>query len=202
MAEALREANDYEVVVTTSGGLWRYRLGDRVRVTGFIGKTPSLKFLGRGDDVSDFFGEKLSEPFVLEVFRELFCGHPPSFTLLAPDQDEIGCRYTLYVEGPMRPHWAQSLDLSLRRNPHYAYCRDLGQLLPVRLFQIARDGFITFADYQAATGTRLGGIKPAVLCKTSGWSRIFRGQYVDEMTSSTRAREDLNFCTPLFPGSP
>jgi hypothetical protein len=71
----------------------------------------------------------------------------------APDQDDAGCRYTLYVEGMARPHWAESLDRELRRNPHYAYCRDTGQLLPVRLFVIAEGGFETFASKQALEGS-------------------------------------------------
>src|SRR5262249_30868109 len=50
--EALRDDEEYEVVVTTGSGLWRYRLGDRVRVTGWVEKTPSLKFLGRSGNVS------------------------------------------------------------------------------------------------------------------------------------------------------
>ncbi|HWB58830.1 MAG TPA: GH3 auxin-responsive promoter family protein, partial [Chthoniobacteraceae bacterium] len=44
-AHELQAGGIYEVVVTTGGGLWRYRLGDQVEVTHFIGKTPSLRFL-------------------------------------------------------------------------------------------------------------------------------------------------------------
>ena len=173
--EALREGDEYEVVVTTAGGLWRYRLGDRVCVTDWAEKTPSLRFLGRSGNVSDRFGEKLSEPFVAEALDKVFGCETPRFAMLAPDEDHAGCRYTLYVEGMARPHWAESLDHELRRNPHYAYCRDIGQLLPVGLFVIAERGFEAFASRQAAQGTRLGDIKPAALCRTSGWSKTFLG---------------------------
>jgi GH3 auxin-responsive promoter len=171
--EAVSEGHEYEIVVTTAGGLWRYRLGDRVLVTTWLEKTPSLKFLGRTGNISDRFGEKLSEPFVADALNRVFGSLPPRFALLAPDEDDKGCRYTLYVEGQTQPHWAESLDRELRDNPHYAYCRDLGQLLPVGLFVIAEKGFETFARRQAAEGARLGDIKPAALCQTSGWSTIF-----------------------------
>ena len=138
--EALREGDEYEVVVTTAGGLWRYRLGDRVCVTDWAEKTPSLRFLGRSGNVSDRFGEKLSEPFVAEALDKVFGCETPRFAMLAPDEDHAGCRYTLYVEGMARAHWAESLDHELRRNPHYAYCRDIGQLIPVGLFVIAERG--------------------------------------------------------------
>ena len=171
--EGLRAGDEYEIVVTTSGGLWRCRLGDRVRVTGWAGKTPSLKFLGRTGDVSDRFGEKLSEPFVAEALREVFGGETPRFAMLAPHEDDTGCRYTLYIEGTARLHWAEALDHELRRNPHYAYCRDIGQLLPISVFVIAERGFETYAKRQAAQGTRLGDIKPTALCPASGWSNTF-----------------------------
>ncbi|CAO2194223.1 unnamed protein product [Urochloa humidicola] len=38
----------YEVVMTTSAGLYRYRLGDVVKVAGFYNSTPKLKFVCRG----------------------------------------------------------------------------------------------------------------------------------------------------------
>jgi hypothetical protein len=176
-AEALSEEQEYQVVVTTAGGLWRYQLGDRVRVSGFMAKTPTLQFLGRGEYVSDRFGEKLSEAFVVEALREVLGSGFPAFTLLAPDEDDFGCRYTLYVEGKAQSHWAENLDRVLRKNPHYAHCRDLGQLLPLRVFVVSERGFEQFANRQAQNGIRLGDIKPAVLCRTGGWSSIFPGAY-------------------------
>lgn len=174
--EALCEGLEYEVVVTTASGLWRYRLADRVRVTGWMGKTPTLRFLGRAGIVSDRFGEKLSEPFVAAALAKVFGTEPPQFAMLAPHQDDLGCRYTLYLQGLARPQWAHLLDLELRSNPHYAYCRDLGQLLPVTLFIISERGFETFARRRGAEGVRLGDIKPTALCRSSGWSQVFRGQ--------------------------
>ena len=50
----------YAVVITTAGGLWRYRLGDQVRVAGRIGRTPCLEFVRREGGVSDMCGEKLT----------------------------------------------------------------------------------------------------------------------------------------------
>jgi len=181
LPEELREGEEYEVAVTTGGGLWRYRLGDRVVVNGWIEKTPSLQFLGRNGNVSDRFGEKLSETFVAEVMREIFSNDAarPQFALLAPDEDSTGCCYTVYVEGTPQIDWAETFECALRRNPHYAYCRDLGQLLPLRIFIIARQGYEIFAQRLVAQGARLGEIKPAVLSNLSGWSKFFVGNYSD-----------------------
>jgi len=175
----LRSGETYEVVVTTAGGLWRYRLRDSVRVTGFIGQTPALQFLGRNGNVSDLFGEKLSEAFVTQAIHETLAtlDITPSFFLLAPDEDAAGCRYTLYIEGKPPGHLAETLDDTFRRNPHYAYCRDLGQLQPVRLYAIAERGYETYTKRQATLGARLGDIKPTTFSRTAGWSEFFPGDY-------------------------
>lgn len=169
----------YEVIVTTGGGLWRYRLRDCVEVTDFLGKTPSLRFLGRNGNVSDLCGEKLTEAFVAQTLQETLIAveTKPTFVLLAPDQDALGVRYTLYVEGQLPDHFAKMFDQALRQNPHYAYCRDLGQLLPVRLFKISEKGYEMFASRQLTTSGRLGNLKPMILSRTFGWSTIFAGTY-------------------------
>ncbi|TVU22907.1 hypothetical protein EJB05_32628, partial [Eragrostis curvula] len=42
----------YEVVMTTFAGLYRYRLGDVVKVAGFYNATPKLKFVSRGKNLT------------------------------------------------------------------------------------------------------------------------------------------------------
>jgi GH3 auxin-responsive promoter len=175
--EALRVQEEYEVVVTTAGGLWRYRLGDIVRVIGCVGKTPSLQFLGRAGNISDRFGEKLSEVFVEDAVRKVLADEMPRFVMVAPDTDEHGCRYTLYIEGEAQIQWARALDSVLRQNPNYAYCRDLGQLLPTRLFVIKGGAYEAFANRLTSRRAKLGDIKPATFNSTSGWSHIFSGEY-------------------------
>jgi hypothetical protein len=179
LADQLQLGGTYEVVVTTAGGLWRYRLQDCVRVTGFIEKTPTLIFLGRSGGVSDLFGEKLSEAFVAECVNEVLRGsvRPSSFAMLAPDQAGGGWGYTLFLEGQAPEGAVGLLDRALRRNPHYAYCRDLGQLQPVRLFLIADRAYETFVSLLNREGSRIGDIKPAVLSRITVWSSTFSGGY-------------------------
>ena len=175
-AHELKAQETYEVILTTSGGLWRYRLGDRVSVTGFAGKTPSLRFVGRAGNLSDRFGEKLSEPFVAGVIRSMTTDADPRFALLAPDDGPSGCCYTFYYEGAAAVT-AERLDTLLCENPHYAWCRQLGQLRSARLFRIRDGGYAAFAARQVARGMRLGDIKPSALSEETGWSERFSGHY-------------------------
>lgn len=56
----ISEGEDYEVILTTSNGLYRYRIGDIVRCHGHVGESPLLEFVRKTDDYSDMEGEKLS----------------------------------------------------------------------------------------------------------------------------------------------
>jgi len=187
LANDLRRGEEYELVVTMGGGLCRYRLQDRVLVTGFLERTPNLKFLGRTGNVSDRFGEKLSDAFVNGIVQELIKDLPslPRFVLIAPDETTCGVRYTIYLEGRARPEITEHLDALLRKNPHYALCRDLGQLQAPGLFLIPADGYATFAR-EVSKGKRLGDIKPASLSAHTGWSNRFNGHYSTPDTSTNR----------------
>ncbi len=179
LAQELKKNEIYEVVVTTGGGFWRYRLQDQVEVTGFVGKTPSLRFLGRVGNISDRFGEKLSEHFVAQAIQEAISTiSSPLFVMLAPDEDHSGCCYTLYIEGDVTNGITARLDTSLCRNPHYAWCRKTGQLQPLRLFRIKTAGYKIFVAREQSRGKRLGEVKPCCISKENGWSHHFQGEYL------------------------
>jgi len=180
LAGELKDGKTYEVIVTTGGGLWRYRLGDLVQVAGFVGKTPSLNFLGRAGNISDRCGEKLSENFVAHAIQIATTGLPslPRFALLAPDDSFEGCCYTLYIEGELVGEVAEKLEKKLCENIHYAWCRKLGQLQPPRIFSIKNGGYEAYVGRQQLAGKRMGEIKPCALSKENGWSQYFEGRYL------------------------
>lgn len=171
----LEKNQTYEVIVTTGGGLWRYRLHDRVEVTGFVEETPSLTFLGRGDAVSDLFGEKLSELFVAKVLDTISREFPqrPTFMMIAPEETPTGIHYVLYIEGAVLPDLANKVEEGLNDNPHYAHCRKLGQLQPLQIFQIQSHAHATFLAAEHQRGRRLGDIKPQALSRATDWSLYF-----------------------------
>ena len=171
LAHELRRGMAYTLLLTTGGGLYRYKLRDRLIVDDFVHGTPSLRFLGRDDRVSDLFGEKLSEGFVARVIDELFTGAPPRFAMLAPDRCDAGIAYTLFVacDGQAEPDLAARLERALRVNPQYAWCVDLGQLRPARVAPVGRGAMSAFVDACVAGGQRRGDVKPASLSIATGW---------------------------------
>jgi hypothetical protein len=149
----LEPGRDYEVLLTTAGGLFRYRSGDRVRITGNRG-VPRLRFTGRGGAVSDLVGEKLHEREVLDAFLR------------------AGGRGFL-VADPARPGydlWLDDVALSgeiaglLRRNPYFDQALRLHQLAPPRIHRLPPGWSLKLAASLAAfRGSRLGDVKPPLL---------------------------------------
>jgi hypothetical protein len=183
----LETNHEYSVLLTTGGGLYRYSLGDRVRVVGFAGSTPLLEFLGKEDGVSDLCGEKLSPAFVGSVLEELAVerAYMSDFAMLAPSQQE-SLGYVLFLEGATsETDLAVRLDEKLARNPHYAYCRRLGQLTAPRIFQITGDAGEYYLRRCVAMGQRAGAVKAVALHRLAGWEDIFLGHW----TKHRAARE-------------
>lgn len=178
-ADELVDGGEYEVVLTTGGGLWRYRLGDRVSVRGFASKTPCLRFIGRTGSSCDLTGEKLNESFVSEVFRQLFLHHPekPSFMMLAPDEDPTRSGYVLYIKSNSLPDNLQAqLEQALCKNPHYALARSLRQLQPAKLFIIQGNSSEAYLARLGGQGVRVGQIKFSCLSAQTGWASHFSGE--------------------------
>jgi hypothetical protein len=164
----------YEVVLTTGGGLYRYRLNDLVRVEGYLHRTPLLRFAGRTDGVIDLAGEKLSPAFVEQALASAgrALGTPPGFAMLAPAAgDPAG--YVLYTDLPHHAlRLAAQLEGELRQSHHYNLCRTLGQLAPVRAVANERAERI-YHEVCAARGQRVGVIKPRSLAPDLGWEATF-----------------------------
>ncbi|MBW8878402.1 MAG: GH3 auxin-responsive promoter family protein [Acidobacteria bacterium] len=180
LAHELEPGGVYSAVVTTGGGLYRYRLEDRVEVTGFAGRTPSLRFLGREGHVSDLRGEKLHESFVAgalaRAFRRLAIA--PRFAMLAPEADSASApRYVLYVEiaGQAPPGLAAAVEEELAANPHYRACVALGQLAPAAVFFVEGSAFPRYLQQCRERGQRLGDVKPLALSSAVGWLDVFSG---------------------------
>jgi hypothetical protein len=172
-ADEVAEGGEYEILLTNHAGLYRYALGDRVRVAGFAGRTPMLEFIGRAGAVSDLCGEKITEAFALGVLRR----EGLRFAALAPEaRDPRG--YVLLldameVSAPRAADLAARLDAALEADPQYAYARRLRQLAPLREMRCAHP-LRSWIDAGLARGQRLGDIKPCALHVQGDWRRTFR----------------------------
>lgn len=172
LCDELEAGGEYSILMTTGGGLWRYRIGDRVRCVHLVGNTPILEFMGKEDGVSDLKGEKLNPHFVgraLDALR-LKYNLGTTFLMLAPSDD--GSSYILLAELDHRhspSSLSTDLDELLQENPHYRYCRELGQLDAIRMAPVPADAATRYLQRSIALGQRAGDVKPAALHRERGW---------------------------------
>jgi hypothetical protein len=160
-APDLEPGAEYEVLMTTTGGLYRYAIGDRVRAHGHAGEAPLLEFMGRSAAV-DLCGEKLTEAFVNGALAPLGL----RFALLAP-RENGHAGYALIVDAQEvvageAPRIAARVEAALSANPQYAYARGLGQLAPLALERRERP-LDAWLQRGLRRGQRLGDIKPPAL---------------------------------------
>ena len=150
LLKELKNGKIYTVILTTSGGLYRYNTHDLINVTGFYKNLPIIEFIGRDNNVSDFFGEKISENFVNNVFAQMFPdGY--DFAVLSFKNDH----YVLYTEQQCE---ATILEEFLQKNYHYKNCIELGQLKPCRVC-IVQNGLEKYNTYYLNKGIKQGDIK-------------------------------------------
>ncbi|MBQ3842223.1 MAG: GH3 auxin-responsive promoter family protein [Ruminiclostridium sp.] len=163
-ADGLR-TGEYELIVTTGGGLYRYMTGDVIEVIEtYPDAAPRIRFLRRSGITSDLCGEKLTDEFVRGVCVKL--GIADKFCLLAPENKG----YVLYTEADIPD---DVLDRALRESYHYNYCRELGQLTHARAVKVTGNAKEAYLRRLTDDGMRLGDIKPAFLSRKSGWDIYF-----------------------------
>jgi hypothetical protein len=185
LVDELELGGSYSVLLSTGGGLYRYALGDRVRVVGRVLATPLVEFVGKESLVSDLRGEKLHQQRIGSILDAVFeqSRVAPAFAMLAPETGRPPC-YVLYVEasGPSDEALAAlgaRVEEALLEGHHYRYCRRLGQLGPARIFRIRSAAARAYLERCAALGQRLGSVKPTPLHRADGWSLCFDGAFVE-----------------------
>ena len=191
LAHELERGRCYAVIVTTGGGLYRYRLNDSIEVVDFYKQCPLIRFIGRQAKVVDICGEKLHEDFVRQTVTATLQKYAlePLFWLLAPEGPS-GAQpfYTLFIQLAVHvaPETnqlaliAHTIDERLQESYHYNYARRLGQLGTCRLFLIApsSDAFHIYLKVCADQGQRLGDIKTVALHAYRAWSQCFPGTFI------------------------
>jgi hypothetical protein len=183
LIDELAAGKRYEPVITTGGGLYRYALGDLIEVTGYLGRTPAVTFVGRSDARMDLVGEKLDESLVASAFVEAGIEGP---AVLIPFAAAARPHYVLVAERNSDADddaLALRLDSALRDCHHYAVARHNGQLDCVDVHRVPSLASLLH-DAWESLGKRSGDTKPARL-----------------VTSQALAHEMLSRCAASRPGA-
>ena len=167
LCHQLEVGQEYFILLTTSSGLYRYDIGDLVRVVGYLGETPIIEFLNKGQHISSLSGEKLTEHQVILAMQRASQAiglHVANFILAPRWADPPG--YVLHVERTISPamktddtlnplnQLADELDRQLYEiNVEYASKRQSHRLGPVAL-NILAAGTLDAFDRRCASRHR------------------------------------------------
>lgn len=161
---ALRKMQKVLPIVTTSGGLIRYKMDDVLEVVDFIESTPCLNFLGRSDGV-DMVGEKVSALRAEKVLRELIGDRPCQEAYLFAVKSPSHHRYCAVINADNMNHVGElsvRLEQLMQNSFHYKLARELKQLAPatVTINKKAHEGYVSL---HLRRGMVFGNIKNEVL---------------------------------------
>ncbi|ELT96087.1 hypothetical protein CAPTEDRAFT_195611 [Capitella teleta] len=156
--EQLELGKSYEIVVTNSNGFYRYRLGDVIRVTGFLHQNPLYEFMYRSGQLLSVKAEKTSSADFYEALRlaeknwngKHLVNHTatesPNIELIEdfPEKVQSKC-YFLFIEVT---HLDQNKSCILNQNEKqmrlakvYGVCRANGSIAPMQVVQVKEGTF-------------------------------------------------------------
>jgi hypothetical protein len=146
-AHEVDSPRDYYVVLTTTGGLYRYDINDIVRVEGFYNDAPIITFQRKGRGMTSLTGEKVSENQVIEAVTSAASAAGLGLAHFRALADVEAARYVFQVEpqGELSEPQARSLLVAIEQrlvalNLEYEGKRRSERLLPPVL-QVMRQGW-------------------------------------------------------------
>jgi hypothetical protein len=171
----LEDGKRYYVVVTNSGGLYRYVIGDIVEVVGSYQATPRIQFARRGGASCNLVGEKLDETHVSAAVGSALAalGLELTFFTLVPDVSQKWPRYRLLVE-PSREQAAmcalrqgalvEKIEAALATSANdYGRVRGAGTLHPMVVSLLEPGSYDRYRQAKVAAGNAESQLKVAHL---------------------------------------
>ncbi|MEV0319430.1 GH3 auxin-responsive promoter family protein [Streptomyces sp. NPDC050658] len=185
--EELEPGRDYHVVFSHVGGLYRYAVGDVVRVVDRQDGVPRLEYTGRGNTRSDHAGERLRDAQVIRALREALdaTGLELHNAACRVDTAPEGAAAYAFAVAPTTP-WSDDestrftarLDQALRHESagyHAARARGRGGLAAPTVRALRPDAFLRDWQDQVASGIRPTQVKDRLFRQDPAqWDRLTR----------------------------
>lgn len=157
----------YEIVVTNYSGLYRYMIGDVVRVVDFYNNSPCIEFLYRKNQVLNMVSEKTTESHLTNAIRNSIYKlniDVVDYTTI-PDNSITPGRYVFYMElhrnmGVKIQEFEETLDKELRiANLAYDRARCNRKLAQLKIRLLKYDTFNNIKDLLFKKGVSKNQIK-------------------------------------------
>ena len=172
----------YEIVITNWSGLYRYRIKDVVRVTGFEGKNPLIRFAYRKNQVINITGVKLTAEHITHAMKEFekTTGlHIADYTLY-PDTSHSPWRIMLFLEteeeisSEQKIRYAHIFDEKLSAmNREHGRMLQIGETDPSVICQVERNTFREYREFRMRQGASQNQIKTSRVINSPEVLKLF-----------------------------
>lgn len=182
LMDEVKVGERYEVVVTNRSGLYRYRLGDVIRVVGMHGKAPVVKFCYRRNQIINIAGEKSNQQqfdTAIRQFAEL-AGTEVVGYCVREDFAGIAPGYLFYMECGNVPRNAAGIfeKCMCEANPEYRACRNMGEIEPLRIAYLRKGSFKRYEQMLAESGKAMAQSKMPHFLNTDEKKVFFAAQVI------------------------
>ncbi len=182
LLDALEVGKEYEVIITNLAGLYRYRMYDVVRVTGFYQKTPKVEFLYRSNLVLNITGEKTTQQMLDWAVKKAceqvhlpysrFCaygsmedGKLPYYSILIESKDDTAVDLSLLADVLDKALCDSNLYIDVRRR------EDVLGKTQVHLLQ--QGTFDAYTESLRQQGINISQVKPVTILNTDERQKFF-----------------------------
>ena len=176
----VKAGEKYELVVTNRSGLYRYRLGDVVKVVGMHEMAPVVKFCYRRSQVINIAGEKSNQQqfdMAIKRFMELARTEVRGYCV-CEDFSEIAPGYLFYMECEEAPRDADAIfeECMCAANPEYRSCRNMREIRPLQIRFLREGSFRRYEQSLAERGKPMAQSKMPHFLNTEEKKRFFAAQ--------------------------
>ncbi len=178
----LKEDHEYEIVLTTVSGFYRYRIKDVVRVVGFHGRIPEIRFSYRINQMISLAGEKTNDEhlrWAIARCGEAFGCSIYDYAIFADTSQAVG-RYIILIEtektellGRLDKVSQTMQTLLSEANPSLVEKFTKGIIGPVEVKMVQVETFALYRDLQALRGISANQLKPVRVIDTPEKERFF-----------------------------
>ncbi len=187
--DELEVGKEYEIILTTLSGFYRYRIGDVVRVVGYQGQSPKVCFVYRKKQMVSIAGEKTNEACVAWTVKEFEKAAGVSifdYSVYA-DTETLPGRYVLFMEPsrhlPKEKHeeYRAIVDEKLGvANPSLGSKIKDGTLNHSDVRFVQRETYYLYRDMMVLRGTSENQLKPVRVIDTPAKEKFFFALIDDE----------------------
>lgn len=172
----------YELVVTNRSGLYRYRLGDVVKVVGLHEKAPVVKFCYRRNQIINIAGEKSNQQqfdMAIKRFMELARTEVSGYCV-CEDFSELAPGYLFYMECEKAPQNADDLfeKCMCEANPEYKSCLNMREIRPLHIEFLREGSFRRYEQKLAERGKPMAQSKMPHFLNTEEKKNFFAAQII------------------------